>query len=69
MVTVGQVDLDSDDAGGEFTLFKGKKVCKATAVRCAYLVLFACDRVNWLPEEKKSYSGQLLTAPDRSKKE
>ena len=28
MVTVGQVDLDSDEAGGEFTLFKGKKVCK-----------------------------------------
>ena len=50
---------------------QGKKVCKATAARCAHLFLFAgiaekrCKQVTpWW-----SYSGELLTAPGRCKNE
>ena len=44
-----------------------QKVCKATAVRCAYLFLLLASRrsdiLKWLPPtEEKSYIAQLLTA-------
>ena len=50
----------------EFKVEQGKKVCKATAVRCAHcfclLASRKSDRVIWSPAKKKSYSGELLTA-------
>ena len=49
---------------------KGKKVCKTTAVQCyqcfsLHSLLFLANRAKWFIPNKKSYSGELLTAPDR----
>ena len=51
---------------------QGKKVCKTTAVQCyqcfsLHSLLFLANRAKWLIPNKKSYSGELLTAPDRCK--
>ena len=51
---------------------QGKKVCKVTAVRCAFLFLFAGIAGKQYSEmvttTTRSYIGQLLTAADRCKK-
>ena len=53
---------------------QGKKVCKVTAVRCAYLLLFAGIAEKRYSQmvtttTTPSYIGELLTAPDRCKKQ
>ena len=52
---------------------QGKNVCKTTAVQCYQCfslrsLLFLASRAKWLiPNKKKSYSDELLTAADRCK--